>query len=45
MLMGSGVFRIILGARFVGELAVEERRMQFLILSCGSQTQLDLKAY
>lgn len=45
MLMGSGVLRTILGARSVGELAVEEGRMQFLIFSCGSQTQVDLKAY
>lgn len=33
MPMASGVLRAVLRAHFVGEKTIEERRMQFLILS------------
>ena len=30
--MVSGVLRVVLGVHFVGEIAIEERRMQFFLL-------------
>jgi len=33
MLKISGVLRVVLGAHFIGEIAIKARRMQFLILS------------